>query len=110
MNISTADICDSDFVMRSINGTMADSNKKIDYALGLQLSRSTIRTLQEAIPPLITPSINQTASFANWTAMFLTVEVKRYVSTRNPRIQLAAWIAAEFKKRQCEGWPLDILC
>ena len=63
MGISTVDVCDSDFVMRSINGTMADLNKKIDYALGLQLSRSTIRTFQDATPTLITPSINQTASF-----------------------------------------------
>lgn len=35
MNISTADICNSDFVMRSTNGTMADLNKRISYALGL---------------------------------------------------------------------------
>jgi hypothetical protein len=89
--------------MLSADGVMADLNKKIDYAVGLDLSPEAVRALQDA-----QKSINQTASFMNYTPMFLNVEVKRYASARNPRIQLAAWIAAEFNKRVLEGWPLDM--
>lgn len=89
--------------MLSADGTMADLNKKIDYAVGLNLSLTAVRTLQD-----VKKSINQTATFINHTPIFLNVEVKRYASARNPRVQLAAWIAAEFNKRHIEGWPLDM--
>jgi hypothetical protein len=89
--------------MLSADYTMADLNKKIDYAVGLRLPLKAVRSLQDA-----QKSINQTASFMNHTPMFLNVEVKRYASARNPRVQLAAWIAAEFNKRASEGWPLDM--
>tara|TARA_R110002003_G_scaffold2994_1_gene24751 strand:+ start:7419 stop:7940 length:522 start_codon:yes stop_codon:yes gene_type:complete len=89
--------------MLSADGTMADLNKKIDYAVGLDLSLDAVRTLQDA-----KTSINQTVAFMNHTPVFLNVEVKRYASARNPRVQLAAWNAAEFKKRSVEGWPLDM--
>lgn len=79
------------------------STKKIDYAVGLDLSLDAVRTLQDA-----KTSINQTVAFMNHTPVFLNVKVKRYASARNPRVQLAAWIAAEFKKRSVEGWPLDM--
>jgi hypothetical protein len=89
--------------MLSADGTMADLNKKIDYAVGLELSLDAVRRLQDA-----KKSINQTAAFMNHTPVFLNVEVKRYASARNPRVQLAAWIAAEFNNRHNEGWPLDM--
>lgn len=53
------------------------------------------------------PSINQTASFANKTPIFLNIEVKRRHVTRDPTVQLAAWIAAEFTKRRYEVWDLS---
>ena len=40
--------------------------------------------------------------------MFLNIEVKRNHVNKDPAIQLAAWIAAEFRKRQLEGWPLSM--
>ena len=103
LSSSTSEISPSHLCMLSADGTMADLNKKIDYAVGLDLSLEAVRTLQDA-----KKSINQTATFMNHTPMFLNVEVKRYASARNPRVQLAAWIAAEFNKRQMEGWPLDM--
>jgi hypothetical protein len=52
------------------------------------------------------PSINQTASFANETPIFLNIEVKRRHVARDPTVQLAAWIAAEYTKRRYEEWDL----
>jgi hypothetical protein len=89
--------------MLSADGTMVELNKKIDYAVGLHLSIDAVRTLQD-----VKKSINQTITFLNHTPVFLNVEVKRYASARNSKVQLAAWIAAEFKKRYIEGWPLDM--
>lgn len=100
---STSEISPSHLCMLSADGTMADLNKKIDYAVGLDLSLEAVRTLQD-----VKKSINQTSTFMSHTPIFLNVEVKRYASARNPRVQLAAWIAAEFNKRQMEGWPLDM--
>lgn len=89
--------------MLSADGGMADLNKKIDYAVGLDLSLESVRTLND-----VQKSINQTASFMNHTPMFLNVEVNRYASARNPRVQLAACIAAEFNKRVSESWSLNM--
>ncbi|RMZ66525.1 hypothetical protein GMOD_00001867 [Pyrenophora seminiperda CCB06] len=85
-------------------GQFNDLDKKIDYAVGLKLSRTARLTLQGA--PNFIKSINQTASFVNWHPMFLNVEVKRNYVNRDPAIQLAAWIAAEFRKRKLEKWSL----
>ncbi|CAI6226015.1 unnamed protein product [Periconia digitata] len=77
-----------------------DLDKRIDYVVGLDLHRTTLKTLRR------TPSINQTASFANETPIFLNIEVKRRHVARDPTVQLAAWIAAEYTKRRYEEWDL----
>lgn len=46
------------------------------------------------------------ASFANETPIFLNIEVKRQHVARDPTVQLAAWIAAEFTKRRYEEWDI----
>jgi hypothetical protein len=84
-----------------------DLDKRIDYVVGLDLDRTTLKTLRRSIYCTSAPSINQTTSFANETPMFLNVEVKRRHVARDPTIQLAAWIAAEFTKRRYEGWAVD---
>ena len=53
-------------------------------------------------------SINQTSSFVNFTPIFLNIEVKRKNSNKDPLIQLAAWISAEFEKRRIEHYSLDM--
>lgn len=53
-------------------------------------------------------SINQTSSFVNFTPMFLNIEVKRKNSDKDPLIQLAAWVSAEFEKRRIEHYSLDM--
>lgn len=40
--------------------------------------------------------------------MFVNIEVKRAHSNQDPLIQLGVWIVAEFKKRQIEGYSLDM--
>ena len=53
-------------------------------------------------------SINQTSSFVNFTPMFANIEVKRKNSDKDPLIQLAAWISAEFEKRRIENYGLNM--
>ncbi|KAF2007577.1 hypothetical protein P154DRAFT_517251 [Amniculicola lignicola CBS 123094] len=83
-----------------------DLDKRIDYVVGLDLHRATLQTLHRTKYCTVAPSINQTASFANETPIFLNIEVKRQHVARDPTVQLAAWIAAEFTKRRYEGWDL----
>lgn len=40
--------------------------------------------------------------------MFVNIEVKKRHQSRDPMIQLGAWVAAEFNKRRAEGWPMDM--
>ncbi|CBX98975.1 hypothetical protein IAQ61_007417 [Plenodomus lingam] len=83
-----------------------DLDKRIDYVVGLDLHRTTLKTLRRTKYCTAAPSINQTASFANETPIFLNIEVKRRHVARDPTVQLAAWIAAEFTKRRYEEWDL----
>ncbi|KAH8723950.1 hypothetical protein GQ44DRAFT_760669 [Phaeosphaeriaceae sp. PMI808] len=80
--------------------------QRIDYAVGLDLHRTTLKTLHRTKYYTAAPSINQTTSFANETPIFLSIEVKRQHVARDPTVQLAAWIAAEFTKRRYEEWDL----
>ncbi|KAF2787489.1 hypothetical protein K505DRAFT_379551 [Melanomma pulvis-pyrius CBS 109.77] len=83
-----------------------DLDKRIDYVVGLDLHRTTLKTLRHTKYCTAAPSIKQTASFANETPIFLNIEVKRRHVARDPTVQLAAWIAAEFTKRRYEEWDL----
>ena len=85
--------------------TLATLNKKIDYGMGLFLSSKHLKYLQRAcFASRSIPSISQTDTQANFTPMFLNVEVKRHFTDIDPKIQLAVWITAEFKKRALEGY------
>jgi hypothetical protein len=81
-----------------------DLDKRIDYAVGLSPSLSTLRTLRNATYNTVTKSVNQTSTFCNFIPMFVNVDVKKKHVGKDPTIQLGAWIAAEFRKRLIEGW------
>lgn len=81
-----------------------DLDKRIDYAIGLSLSPSTLEILQNATYNTTIKSINQTSTFCNFIPMFVNIEVKRRHVVKDPAIQLGSWIAAEFRKRLIEGW------
>ena len=83
-----------------------DLIKKINFAVGLELSDDTLDTLRSA--DTFSPSINQTQSFISYHPIFLNVEVKKAYQAKDPVIPLAAWTAAEFKKRKAEGWDLGM--
>jgi hypothetical protein len=84
-------------------------NKKIDLAMGLDLPTDQKAALQhgEFLCNTRNKSINQTSNWVNFVPMFLNIEVKKKYS-EDPMIQLATWIAAEFAKRQQEGYSLDM--
>ena len=81
-----------------------DLDKRIDYAIGLFTSNSTLKKLEQANYKTVTKSVNQTSTFCNFIPMFVNVEVKKSHVATDPAIQLGAWIAAEFRKRLIEGW------
>jgi hypothetical protein len=86
-----------------------DLDKRIDYAIGLRLSPQERDLLQRGqFAADGQPSINQTSCFANFTPLFVNIEVTRRHVDKDPMIQLAAWIAAEFKKRQIESYGLEM--
>ena len=108
-NFSTAvEISPSTLCPTSPDSFFKSLDKRIDTALGLNLSLQKRETLVSGIYAEGVSSINQTASFVNFVPMFLNIEVKRPNTDRDPLIQLGIWIAAEFKKRKQEGYSLDM--
>jgi hypothetical protein len=83
-----------------------DLDKRIYYVVGLDVHRTTLKTLRRTNYCTTAPSINQTASFANETPIFLNLEVKRRHIGRDPTVQLTVWIAAEFTKHRYEEWDI----
>jgi hypothetical protein len=84
-------------------------NKKIDFAIGLNIPYGQKCTLQNgtysyAHPQKLGTSINQTSSWANYIPIFVNIEVKKKNVSDDPMIQIGAWVAAEFKKRELEGY------
>ncbi|KAL9123789.1 MAG: hypothetical protein Q9217_006817 [Psora testacea] len=78
-------------------------DKRIDYAIGLNLDDDERRTLIDGhyqCPDAI-PSIN-------YTPIFLNIEVKLPGNDQDPLIQLAAWVSAEFAKRRIEGYSIEM--
>ena len=82
-----------------------DVDKRIDAVIGLNLTPREREFLDRGRFDSI-PSINQTASFTNFTPIFANVEVKR--RDKDPLIQLGAWIASEYEKRKIEGYCQDM--
>ena len=86
-----------------------DLDKRVDYAIGLRLSAPERELLERGqFAENYPTSINQTSNFANLTPIFINIEVKRRHVDRDPMIQLAAWVAAEFTKRKVEEYSLDM--
>ena len=73
--------------------------------MGLRLPPSVQEKLAQGIyRSEAVPSINQTSGFTRYVPMFLNVEIKKQHVAADPLVQLAVWIAAEFKKRMIEGY------
>jgi len=104
MDITSIEISPSHLCPYSSTSLYPDLDKRIDYAIGLFPSRSTLRTLRDATYNTVIKSVNQTSTFCNFIPMFVNVEVKKRHVGKDPAIQLGAWIAAEFRKRLIEGW------
>jgi hypothetical protein len=80
-------------------------NRQIDLIMGLGLSSSDLQKLEAGYYRASVLGINQTGdAFPRFTPIFLNVEVKRPQSSIDPLVQLAVWVAAEFKKRAIERW------
>lgn len=86
-------------------------NKKIDFGIGLNIPYEqrmalTNGTYLYSHPQKLGTSINQTSSWVNYVPIFVNIEVKRKNVPDDPMIQLGAWVAAEFKKRELEGYDI----
>ena len=92
----------------SSDSLFRDLDKRIDAAIGLNLPSAKRKVLETGVYSEGIPSINQTASFVSFVPMFTNVEIKRPNTDRDPLIELGIWIAAEFKKRNKEGYSLDM--
>ncbi|KAI9764630.1 MAG: hypothetical protein M1840_008127 [Geoglossum simile] len=104
IDITAIEISPSDLCPYSSISLYRNLDKRIDYAIGLSPSHSTLRKLRNATYNTVTKSVNQTSTFCNFIPMFINVEVKKKHVGKDPAIQLGAWIAAEFRKRLIEGW------
>lgn len=80
-------------------------DRKIDFIMGLRLPLSDQEKLARGnYRSEAGPSINQISGFIRYVPMFLNVEIKKQHVAADPLVQLAVWIAAEFKKRMLEGY------
>ncbi|KAL8707171.1 MAG: hypothetical protein Q9220_007756 [cf. Caloplaca sp. 1 TL-2023] len=109
VNLTTVAIAPSQLCPTSPEGTFPDANKRIDYAFALEITDNEERTLDAAASKYRVPgeaSINQTYGRTAFKPMFANVEIK--VDDRDPLIQMGTWVAAEYTKRDTEGYPMDI--
>lgn len=84
-------------------------NKKIDGAIGLSLIPFETDALTNASYNDASSSINPVlGEFMNYTPFFVHIEIKRPHTTKVPLVQLGVWAAAEFSKREFEGYALDM--
>lgn len=60
-----------------------DLDKRIDYAIGLYPSDSTLKKLEKATYNTVTKSVNQISTFFNFIPVFVNVEVKSGDRSRN---------------------------
>ncbi|MCJ1426986.1 hypothetical protein MMC29_004889 [Sticta canariensis] len=104
MDITPIEISPTHLCPYSSTSIYRDLDKRIDYAIGLYPSDSTLKKLEKATYNTVTKSVNQTSTFCSFIPMFVNVEVKKRHVATDPAIQLGAWIAAEFRKRLIEGW------
>jgi hypothetical protein len=89
------------------------ANKKIDFAMGLALDYEETTALQNGTCRVRHPhksgmSINQTLSCWSHVPMYLNIEVKKKNVAEDPMVQLGIWVAAEFMKRQLEGYDMEM--
>ncbi|KAL8749567.1 MAG: hypothetical protein Q9184_006755 [Pyrenodesmia sp. 2 TL-2023] len=108
-NISSVLIAPPELCPTSLVDDFKDANKKVDYMLALNLTDKETRVLMTAPKRYRVAggaSINHTQHWTAFKAMFSYTEVK--VDARDPLIQLAVWICAEFEKRSLEGYGLDL--
>lgn len=84
-------------------------NKRIDAALGLSLTSIEEDLLIYASYRDGVPSINPIlGEFEPFNPLFAHFEVKLEHTDRAPGPQLGTWAAAEFSKRELEGYSLDM--
>ncbi|KAI4129620.1 MAG: hypothetical protein LQ341_006546 [Variospora aurantia] len=109
LNISSVSIAPLSLCPTSIVDGFKDANKKVDYALALELTHEERITLQSDVTEYRVPggaSINQTQGWTAFKPMFTCTEVK--VDGDDPMIQLAVWVSAEVEKRRQEGYATDL--
>lgn len=83
--------------------------KKIDVAIGLRLTLAEQDTLITADYHDFEKGINPIkGEFGHNIPLFVHLEVKRPTTEREPLIQIGIWAAAEFSKREYEGYSLDM--
>lgn len=84
-------------------------NRKIDAAIGLNLTLAEQETLRKARYNDKERGINPImGEFGKLTPFFVHLELKMPHTDRAPMIQLGTWAAAEFIKREFEGYSLDM--
>ena len=84
-------------------------NKRIDAALGLSLKPNERDFLTNVEYKDSAPSINPiVGEFGHLNPFFAHFEVKLPHTDRAPGPQLGTWAAAEFSKREFEGYSLDM--
>ncbi|KAL8709028.1 MAG: hypothetical protein Q9220_006152 [cf. Caloplaca sp. 1 TL-2023] len=110
LNLKTRPIKPDSLISTSDTALFKALNKKIDMAIGLNLFQMQEDELQSRTYNVeaVNPSINQVQACFNFTPMFVNAEVKRKHQNKDPLVQLGAWVAAEFSKRNKEGWPLNM--
>ncbi|KAL2041872.1 hypothetical protein N7G274_005657 [Stereocaulon virgatum] len=84
-------------------------NKRIDGALGLSLTSVERDFLIRANYNDTIPSINPiNGEFGAFNPFFAHIEIKLPYTDRAPGPKLGTWAAAEFSKRELEGYSLDM--
>lgn len=84
--------------------------KMIDYGLMVPLSMEEEDIISAGFATLRhnEQSLNQSLSYISDCPLFLSIELKKTQSNRDPQVQLAIWALAGLRKMQHHGWDTSM--
>ena len=94
----------------SAEEAVSPTSRMVDWCVGLLLDEETKDLVAKAFATLPDniQSLNQSMNFIRHTSILFDIEIKRTMVIRDPRVQLAIWIAAQYKKKLYHQWDTSM--
>ncbi|KAL8650556.1 MAG: hypothetical protein Q9210_003748 [Variospora velana] len=92
------------------NNTERSISRMIDWCVAIDLSDEELKVVQKGnseLPDMV-KSLNQSTSWIRSWPIFLDVELKKTLTDRDPKVQLAIWACGGMLKRRWHHWSTNL--